>query len=332
MRVLACPASLKGVLSSRQAASLLATGARRVDGVEVDEAPVADGGEGFLDVVHAALGGELRTTVVAGPLGRPVQATWLLLADGTAVVECAQAVGLPLVAESERDPLRATSRGVGELLLAALAGGARALLVGVGGTATVDGGAGMRAAVDAERLRRVPMRVACDVRNPLLGGQGAARVFAPQKGARPADVEELERRLAALRELAPYRDLAGAGAGGGLGAALAALGGELVEGAELVLDLIGFDERARSAGVVVSGEGTVDATTLAGKAPGAVARRAARLGVRCVLFGGVVRDGVEARALSGRPERAAADLVWLGESLARELEPTRRSRGGASPS
>ena len=163
------------------------------------------------------------------------------------------------------------------------------------------------------------MRVACDVRNPLLGERGAARVFGPQKGADPEMVEELEARLAAMSELALYRDLPGAGAGGGLGAAFAALGGELLAGAELVLDLIGFDERARDAAVVVTGEGTVDATTLEGKAPGAVRRRCERLGVRCELFGGIVRDGIEAHALSGRRALVGEDLVQLGEELALAL-------------
>jgi glycerate 2-kinase len=239
----------------------------------------------------------------------------LMLDDGTAVVDCAQAIGLPQLAETELDPLRASSLGLGELLLATLAARPSSLVVGIGGTATVDGGVGLRAVI-GQSLRGVPLRVACDVRNPLLGERGAARVFGPQKGADPAAVEVLEERLAALEELAPYRDLSGAGAGGGLGAALASLGGELVEGAELVLDTIGFDERARGADLVVTGEGTVDATTLEGKAPGAVAVRCARLGVRCVLFGGVVRDGVDARALSGRRALAGEDLVQLGEELA----------------
>jgi len=168
-------------------------------------------------------------------------------------------------------------------------------------------------------LKGLPIRVACDVRNPLLGERGAARVFGPQKGADPEMVEELEARLAAMSELALYRDLPGAGAGGGLGAAFAALGGELLAGAELVLDLIGFDERARDAAVVVTGEGTVDATTLEGKAPGAVRRRCERLGVRCELFGGIVRDGIEAHALSGRRALVGEDLVQLGEELALAL-------------
>lgn len=314
MLVLASPASLKGVLSPREAATALAAGLRRVDGIDVDEAPVADGGEGTAELLHDALGGVWHTAVVAGPLGRPVAARWLLLPDRTAVVESSQAVGLPLLAPEQLDPLRASTIGLGELLLATLGQRPSALLACVGGVATVDGGVGMRAVV-GRWLRDLPIRVLCDVRNPLLGPRGAARVFGPQKGADPAAVEELEARLEELDELVPYRDLPGAGAGGGLGAAFAALGGELVEGAEAVLDLIGFDERARGASLVVTGEGTVDATTLEGKAPGAVQARAARLGVPCALFGGLVRDGIEAHALSGDRSLADEDLVELGEEL-----------------
>jgi glycerate 2-kinase len=315
MKLLAAPASLKGVLSPLEAAALLAAGMRRVDGVEVIEAPVADGGEGTASVIHAALGGEWRTAVVTDPLGRTVAARWLLLDDGTAVVEAAAAIGLPLLRESEVDPLRATTRGLGELLLATFAAGPTSLLVGVGGTATVDGGVGMRGVLGSW-LHDVPIRVACDVRNPLLGERGAARVFGPQKGADADDVDELELRLAALDELAAYRDLPGAGAGGGLGAAFAAMGAELVDGAELVLDVIGFDERAQGAALVVTGEGTVDATTFEGKAPGAVIRHCEALGVPCELFGGLVREGFTAHALSGRRALAGEDLVQLGEELA----------------
>jgi glycerate 2-kinase len=315
MKILASPASLKGVLTQREAAALLAAGMRRVDGVEAIEAPVADGGEGTADVIQAALGGEWRTAIVSDPLGRTVGARWLLLDDGTAVVEAAAALGLPLLAPKERDPLRASSRGLGELLLSTLARGPTSFLVCVGGTATVDAGVGMRGVLGSW-LRGVPIRVACDVRNPLLGVRGAARVFGPQKGASPADVAELESRLAALDELAPYRDLPGAGAGGGLGAAFAAMGGELVEGSELILDVTGFDDRARDASLVVSGEGTIDATTFEGKAPGAVLHRCRALGVRCELFGGIVRDGYDAHPLSGRRALAGEDLVQLGEELA----------------
>jgi glycerate kinase len=318
MKLLAAPASLKGVLSPLEAAALLAAGMRRVDGIEVIETPVADGGEGTASVIHAAVGGEWRTAVVDDPLGRTIAARWLLLDDGTAVVEAAEAIGLPLLREADRDPLRATSRGLGELLLATLAARPTSLLIGVGGTATVDGGVGMRGLLGGW-LHDVPVRVACDVRNPLLGERGAARVFGPQKGADADDVEELEVRLAALEELAPYRDLPGAGAGGGLGAAFAAMGAELVDGAELVLDLIDFDERAQGASLVVTGEGTVDATTFEGKAPGAVLRRCEALGVPCELFGGIVREGFTAHALSGRRALAGEDLVQLGEELALSL-------------
>lgn len=317
-KLLAAPASLKGVLSPREAAVLLAAGMRRVDGVEVVESPVADGGEGTASVIYAALGGEWRTAVVADPLGRTIAANWLLLEDGTAVVDAAAAIGLPLLREDERDPLRASSRGLGELLLAILASQPTSMIVGIGGTATVDGGAGMRGVVGSW-LHDVPLRVACDVRNPLLGERGAARVFGPQKGADAEQVEELELRLAALEELAAYRDLPGAGAGGGLGAAFAAMGAELVEGAELVLDLTRFDEQAQGAALVVTGEGTVDATTFEGKAPGAVLRRCEALGVPCELFGGIVAEGFTAHALSGRRALAGEDLVQLGEELALSL-------------
>jgi glycerate 2-kinase len=315
MKLLAACASLKGVLSPLEASALLAAGMRRVDGIEVVEAPVADGGEGTAEVIHAALGGQWRTAVVSDPLGRVVAAEWLLLDDGTAVIDAAAAIGLPLLREDELDPLRASSRGLGELLLATLATRPTSVLVGIGGTATVDGGVGMRA-VTGQWLHDVPIRVACDVRNPLLGQRGAARVFAPQKGATADDVEELELRLAALDELADYRDMPGAGAGGGLGAAFAAMGAELLDGAELVLDLTRFEEHARGAALVVTGEGTIDATTFEGKAPGAVLRRCKELGVPCELFGGIVRDGFSAHALSGRRTLAGEDLVQLGEELA----------------
>jgi glycerate kinase len=318
MKLLAAPASLKGVLSPMEAAVLLAAGMRRVDGVEAVEAPVADGGEGTAAVIHAALGGEWRTAIVTDPVGHTVAARWLLLDDGTAVVDAAAAIGLPLLREDQRDPVRATSRGLGELLLATLAAQPTSLLVGVGGTATVDAGVGMRGVLGSW-LADVPIRVACDVRNPLLGERGAARVFGPQKGADADEVEELEVRLAALEELAPYRDLPGAGAGGGLGAAFAAMGAELVDGAELVLDLTRFDDEARGAALVVTGEGTVDATTFEGKAPGAVLRRCEALGVRCELFGGIVAAGFTAHALSGRRALAGEDLVQLGEELALTL-------------
>jgi glycerate 2-kinase len=317
MRALACPASLKGVLSPLEAATHLAWGIRRVEGWTALELPVADGGEHTIDVLHGALGGAWRRAAVADPLGRRVDARWLRLPSGTAVVEAAQAIGLTRLAPAERNPLVASSAGFGELLAAAAATRPPALLVCVGGTATVDGGAGLLA-VAGDALRGIPVTVACDVRNPLLGERGAARVYGPQKGADEAAVEELEARLAAMPELEPYRDLPGAGAGGGLGAALASLGGTLLSGIELVLQLLRFDEHAQTASLVVTGEGTVDATTFEGKAPGAVAQRCAELGVPCVIFGGRVVEG-DAVALSGDPSLAAEDLAQLGEELALSL-------------
>ena len=273
---------------------------------------MADGGEGTAAVLHAALGGEWHEERVADPLGRPVGARWLALPDGRAVVEAAAAIGLPLLAPHELDPLRASSRGLGELLLAALDGGASALLVALGGSATVDGGSGLREVV-AELP--VPTQVLCDVQTRL---DDAARLFGPQKGASAETVRELEHRLAEMEELLAYAELPGSGAAGGLGAALAALGADLVPGAAAVLDLIGFDERLRECDLVVTGEGQVDETTAEGKAPAEVARRAVSAGVRCVVFGGRVLAplaGVETAALSGDPARAEEDLVALGHTL-----------------
>jgi len=314
-RALACPASLKGVLHAQAAASALAEGFRRA-GVEAEEVPVADGGEGTAAVLEATLGGEWREARVADPLGRPVEARWLRLPDGTAVVESAAALGLPLLAPEERDPLAASSRGLGQLVRAALGTRPSALLVALGGVATVDGGAGLLA--ELPTLGGVPTVAACDVRAPLLGPRGAARAFGPQKGATPEGVEELERRLASRPDLAPWAELPGAGAAGGLGAALASLGAELVGGAELVLMRIDFGRRLRGAALAVTGEGTVDATTAEGKAPAAVAAACRAEGVRCVVFGGRVERGLpgaETVPLSGRPESARADLVLLGERL-----------------
>ena len=311
MRALLCPASLKGVLSARAAAAALARGASEV-GVDTTELPVADGGEGTAEALEAALGGEWREALVPDPLGRPVAARWLVLPDGRAVVEAAAAIGLPLLAPAERDPLRASSRGLGELLLATLAESPSALLVALGGTATVDGGAGLR---EVLRALPVPTVALCDVRTRL---DGAVRLFGPQKGASADDIAVLEQRLAAMEELHLFAELPGAGAAGGLGAAFAALGAELVPGATAVLDLLGFDACLLDHDLVVTGEGQIDATTAEGKAPGEVADRCAVAGVRCFVFGGRVLveiEGVETISLSGDPARAEKDLVELGRRL-----------------
>ena len=271
--------------------------------------PVADGGEGTLAALHPALGGEWHEADVHDAFGRPRRARGLVLPDGTSAVEAAESIPL----DPERlDPLVASSRGLGELIAAV--GHPRALLVGLGGTANVDGGAGLLDVLD--RLP-APTQVVCDVDAPLVD---AARVFAAQKGASPADVALLEGRLRSRAELAPYAGLPGAGAAGGLGAALASLGAELVAGSRFVLDTVGFDPTGFD--VVVTGEGTVDTTTARGKAPGEVALRCAAAGVRCVVFGGRVVEplaGVETVALSGDPERARDDLRALAASVAAEL-------------
>jgi len=304
VNALACPASLKGVLRAPAAAAALAEGLRR-RGAEVVELPVADGGDGTAEVLALSLGGEWHGAVVADAFGRPRTARWLELPDGTAVVESAEAIPLD---PSRLDPFSASSRGLGELIAAV--GSPPRLLVGLGGTANVDGGAGL---LEVLSELPAPTEVACDSLVPLLD---AAHLYAPQKGARPDEIEELASRLAGLIRLAPYADLPGAGAAGGLGAALASLGAELVPGAELVLGELGFDPVGYD--LVVTGEGRVDLTTATGKAPGEIARRCLEAGVRCVVFGGVVSQplaGAETVALSGDPARAYDDLVSLGERL-----------------
>jgi glycerate 2-kinase len=311
-RIVACPDSLKGVLASGEAAAALAEGCARA-GVACDEVPLADGGEGTAEVLFRAFGGEWRSARVHDPLGREIESRFLLLPDGSAVVESAEPLGLSRLAAGELDPLRASSLGLGELILAA---GDRDLILPIGGTATVDGGAGLREVVEELPARAT---VLCDVRSPLLD---AARVFAAQKGASPADAVELERRLAEMEELQPYADVPGAGAAGGLGAAFAALGAELVAGAEYVIEAVGLRERVRGAALVITGEGQVDRTSAEGKVAGAVVRLCAEEGVRCAVFGGRVEEplpGAESYELSGDPERAPDDLAALGERLARSI-------------
>ena len=224
-----------------------------------------------------------------------------MLPDGTAVVEAAQAIPL----DPERLDVRsASSRGLGLLILAV--GAPRALVVGLGGTANMDAGAGLLEVVDSLPART---RVACDVQTRLVD---APRLFGPQKGATPELIHELEARFRGH----PFGEVAGSGAAGGLGAAFASLGAELVPGAELVLELTGFDPSGYD--LVVTGEGTVDETTWEGKAPAAVRRACARAGIDCVLFGGRVYGG-DAVPLSGRPDRAYDDLVTLGMQLGRGL-------------
>ena len=301
MRALACPASLKGVLSAAEAAAALAGGFRRA-GAEADELPVADGGEGTAAVLGARV---LRRCRVHDAFGRPREAPIHALPGGAVVVESAEVI--PLDPE-RRDVLSASSRGLGELI--AQVGDCPRLLVALGGTATMDGGAGLLEVLDE---LPAPTTALYDVRVGLLD---APRLFGPQKGALAEDVATLEQLLQATENLQSYAKLPGAGAAGGLGAAFAALGAELVSGSEFVLGAVGFHDRAAGADLVVTGEGTVDRTTFKGTAPGEVVRVCRALGARCVLFGGRVADGIEARALSGDPARARDDLEALGLDLA----------------
>lgn len=241
---------------------------------EVLECPLSDGGEGLLDVLLPALGGRMMKADVKDPLGRPVTARYGLCGE-TAVIEVAEACGLKLLAVPERNPLEANSYGVGELLLAARRSGARHFLVGLGGSAICDGGEGMLQVPGfREELRGCRFELLCDVENPFIGPDGAARVFAPQKGASEADVQVLEDRLTALAGQmlkdtgVDVRHLPGAGAAGGLGGAFMAwLGANGVSGIERVLELVGFDELLDGAELIITGEGKSDSQTLMGKVP-----------------------------------------------------------------
>jgi glycerate kinase len=295
VRALACPGSLKGVLSARESADALVRGFSRA-GVEAEALPLADGGEGTADALGAR---ELRRVGVHDAFGRRHEAPLWALDDGTVLLESAGAIPL--------DPARlhvaaASSRGLGELI-AAVEG--QRLVVALGGTATMDGGDGLLEVLDE---LPAPTTVLCDTRATLLE---APRAFGPQKGATPEQIRELEARFRGR----PCAELPGSGAAGGLGAALASLGAELVPGAAYVLEAVGFRDRAGRVDFVVTGEGAVDRTTFDGKAPGEVVRACAELDIRCVLFGGRVEDGLDAQALSGDPARAREDLEALAVGL-----------------
>ena len=297
MQLLAAPDKFRGTLTARGAAAAIAAGAARA-GWSAVELPLADGGEGTLDV----LGGGNRRTTVTGPLGEPVDMEWRLEDDGTALIEAALACGLSLVGGPEQnDPLRATSRGVGELVAAAAAAGATRIVVAVGGVASTDGGVGAAAALPSHLP---PIDVACDVEARFLD---AADVFAPQKGATPEQVRILRERLAKL----DVPDLPGSGAAGGLAGGLAARGARLLPGFDLVVSRLGFDERLAEADLVVTGEGLVDATSSTGKVVGRVLARANAAGVEALVLAGDVAAGspIDAVSLVERygPERALAE-------------------------
>lgn len=342
MRILVAPDKFRGTLTAAEAASAIARGWRRVRPHDViEEVPLADGGEGTLDALLAALGGERRTARVSGPLGDEIEATFGLAGPRgrLGIVEMARASGLGLVSPARRDPMRASTRGTGELILAALRAGAREVLVCLGGSATTDGGAGMAQAlgvalldaegvpvgpggagllrlarIDATRLdplaRAARVQAACDVDSPLAGPRGAAHAFGPQKGASPEEVLLLDR---ALRHLAAVvhrdlgidvRDLPGAGAAGGLGAGLAAfLGARLRPGVQVVMEAVGLGRRIRAADLVLTGEGAFDESSLRGKVPAGVLALSRSAGVPVVILCGraeIRPDGVKVRSLVER--------------------------------
>ncbi|WP_370324407.1 glycerate kinase [Euzebya sp.] len=325
MRVLICPDKFAGTLTAVEAATAIAEGWRAVrPSDQIVQVPLADGGEGTTDVLaHARPDAAVQTVEVADARGIATDARWVSLPDGTAVIEVAQACGLSVLDDGDRDPLRTTTYGVGQLLAAVLATAPSRVVVGLGGSATVDGGAGMVAALGGHGLRRAdgnavkvggrwvaevvrvapldldgtpPVVVASDVTNPLLGPAGAAAVFGPQKGADADAVAELEAALAGWADVVertlpggPWRDRPGAGAAGGLGFALMAfLSAEVRSGAAVIGDLIGLDPA--HADVVVTGEGKLDAQTLGGKGPDEIRRRAAVAGARTVAVAGVIAD------------------------------------------
>lgn len=286
-RVVAATDKYRGTATASEVALAVAHGAASA-GWSCDQVPVSDGGEGFAEV----LGGRARLAMVHDALGRPIQAEWRMLEDGrTAVVEMALASGLELVGGPEgNDPVRADTAGTGELIAAAVSAGARRVLVGVGGSASTDGGLGALDVLEPHsRLRGVDLVVACDA---LIRFGDAARVFGPQKGASPAQVELLARRLERLAQVYRERfrvdvaDLVGGGAAGGLAGGLAALGATLVSGFEVVADAIDLAGRIEGADLVVTGEGLLDEQSFAGKAVGGVVELASELGVPALVVAG----------------------------------------------
>jgi glycerate 2-kinase len=356
VRVLICPDKFAGTLSAVEAAEAIATGWRTAaPGDEVTVRPLADGGPGFLEVLMAAVGGRLVPAATVDPLGRPAQGSVLVTGD-RAYLESAQACGLHLVEPDGRDPKVTTSYGLGLLLLAAVEAGAREVVIGLGGSATNDAGAGMLAALDAApldaagyalpyggaalagcaalggvpRLRDVRLVAATDVDNPLTGLYGASSVFGPQKGASREDVllldAALERFAAVLeRELpgCPPRlaGLPGAGAAGGLGAALLALGGRTISGIGLVRELTGLDAALDAADLVITGEGSFDAQSLRGKLVSGVAEAAQERALPCLVLAG--------RVSAGRREAAAVG-VTEAHSLVEHLGSVERAMAEAA--
>ena len=329
MRILIAPDSFKGSLTAEDAGAAIERGVLQVlPDAAVVKHPISDGGEGLVHVITQALGGRIMTTTVTGPLpGQRVNARWGISADGTtAVIEMAEAAGLTLVPKERRDPTVTTTFGVGELMLAALDAGVNSIILGIGGSATNDGGAGMAEAlgvrfldsagepiarggaalaslsrIDAERrdlrLENVEVVVACDVQNTLCGREGASAVYGPQKGATLSDVSRLDKALEHFGRIVQYQtnievlSVAGGGAAGGLGAGLVAFcGARLMSGIDLVLHVTKFEDHLRKSDLVITGEGKIDGQVQYGKALSGIIRRARTLNVPVIAVAGRV-DG-----------------------------------------
>ena len=312
MKVVIAIDSFKGCLSSAEAGRAVESGIREaIPDARVLSMPVSDGGEGMLEAFTTALGGTIVTTQVHDPLMRPIEAQYGVSPDGlTAIIEMAQASGLTRVAPAERDAWRATTYGTGELIADALRRGCTHLLMGLGGSATTDGGRGMLEAlgirfegdtVDLSQSllagRDLTVTVASDVQNPLYGINGAAHIYGPQKGATPPMVERLDERLRQFADITAsalgtdYREISGAGAAGGMGFALLAyMNAELRSGIDLLTDLLDFDNLLQGASLVITGEGSADRQTLMGKLPQGILHRAQRHGVPTILLAGRVAD------------------------------------------
>jgi glycerate kinase len=327
MKIIFAPDSFKGSIRSPEVCEILLRAFQeKLPGAEFCCIPLADGGEGTVAAVLAARPGELREATVHDPLGRPISAQYAFFPEsGQAVLEMASASGLELLSAAERNPLLTSTYGSGELIRAAITAGAKDIIMGIGGSATVDGGAGLVQALGAKLLdasgqdlppgggmlehlasvaagelpalcRGISIKVACDVTNPLLGATGAAAVFGPQKGASPAMVRSLENGLRRWSEkvsaagLADTSDQPGDGAAGGVGFTLRAfLGGQMCSGARLIADLVGLPGHLQQADWIITGEGCTDEQTCYGKLPAIVAELAAAQGVPCILLSGAVK-------------------------------------------
>lgn len=358
MRIVIAPQEFKGTLTAAEAAMAMAEGVRRaIPDAGVEAVPLSDGGPGLVDAVLSSRSGRLIRTPVRDPLGRPAEASWALLDDGTAVIEMAAAAGLTLLREDERDPRITTTRGVGEMISAALDAGVRRLIIGVGGSATNDGGAGMASALgvrllDAEgrelppgggqlvaldriditgidaRVCQAEVVAATDVRNPLCGSEGASIVYGQQKGASPEVARGLDAALSHYAEVAErdlgisIRDIPGAGAAGGLGAGLIAfLGAEIRSGFDIVAETVGLRARLRGADLLLTGEGRLDRQTAYGKTVARVAAMARDEEVPVVVIAGSRGDGWE--DILGTVDVVvvlAGDGVTVEEALARPHE------------